>query len=260
MELQHTAQLNWWTRVCAVVEIWRRPRLWLAYTLAFGITTPLVCFAVATRIGMFGRATLPLDLYVLVAVATTSSWLFLRRRVRWLDGFAAGVFVGGAAFAAPLALFFGYFGVAFLAGSPFYRDAEMALAGALGVQPIFAFVAYAANAAIASKAHGGRAGSGFPLLLGFLLSSLLPLAAWLEVNALANSTERAVLDTARPLEGLHLERWRVLAPGYDWPRLDEALSIPHDDSPGALELRTERDHRIADAYRALTGRALGAWD
>lgn len=244
-----------WMRARNAFAIWNRPRTWLVYSIAFGVVAPLVCFAIATWIGWLGLALWPVNLFVLIAVSALAARILRRREWKRVDELAAGVLIVGAVFALPFAAFFGYFGIALLCVSVFEADAEALVVGLLGVQPILSLVAYSVNAFRAHQAARGRASGQRLARAGAAASIALPFLAWLALLGAATATERAILATDRPLAALRLERWRILAPSRDWPELRDAYMTQAPEPPA-----TPRDHRIADAYLALTGKPIDGSD
>jgi len=243
--------------VLAVLAIWNHPRVWLAFSIAFGIVGPLVCFGIVTADESIGLWLWPLNLFVLLAVITMTLWLALRRSRPWMNPLAPGVFTSGALFAAPLAVFFGYFGVVFLGGSLFWGDSETLLLVLLGVQPILTLVTNAVNASKARAAVEANEHSVVSACLAGVAALSVPFCAWLALNAAAAATENAVLESTRPLSELHLGRWQRLAPGYEWPQLRFAYSGELRDSSEVLgSPRTALKQRIADAYLELTGEPI----
>jgi hypothetical protein len=228
---------------------------WL-FTSFFGVAAPVVCFGFATLLGIFGRWTVPLDLFAGIAVATSVAWLVARERWSAFQAVACGVFSAGALFAVPFALYFGSFGVSFLFASLANLELAMAPWALLGIAPILGLAVYARNARTAWRATCARDRRRFLPLVSALLSAALPGGVAVVIGRAAEGLETAILDSTRPLEGLELERWRWLARGDEWDRLRSTyFAITQSDSMAPAPL-SERERRIADAYFRLTGRTL----
>jgi hypothetical protein len=225
--------------------IWKRPRVWFAYSLAFGVAAPLVCFGLTTRVATFISWSVPMLVYALTAVGALLAWLALGRRSTWLDALLAGVLGGATAFslvccalAVPLAL---------IAVAAVAKEPEIAALGTLGFLTAPAFLAYAVATGRAF-ASARKNALRWPVIAAGLAGSLyVPIGFHAATELACRRASLAIVDGARPLDELHLGLWRVLTHGREWDELVEAYRPLREfgATASAHAVRIERGYELA---------------
>jgi hypothetical protein len=229
-------------RLLGVFAIANRPRAWLALSILSGVVGPAACIAFLHG----GRYAFAIDSYLLLLIGTHAAWLAFRGRAARFDALASGVLRVGTWVILPLAAWTGVM-------SPMF--AVLAWRGEIHPRAAIACVSvFTVACPLVFDLNGRRAAETSPgrvedRVIGVLASFAIPAVVALVLEVAAQRTIDAVLHSDRPLEQLHLERWRWIAPRSSWSEL-RAVEFGWN---GSSDLDPDLRSRIELAYTCMTG-------
>jgi hypothetical protein len=217
-------------------------------TWVFAVLLPAAGFASAALLGVLDLFVLPTLTFAGAVIVATILWLHAPSRGPRDQAVAAGAFLSAVVVAIPFSIVFTPLGVAGLLTAV---DTDHRFLGwaTLGFAPLLGLCAYSANALRALRRASGFRRLAILVAVAFLT---VPTSVGLGFREMATDCEFEVLETDHPLDSLSLEKWRYLAPRHDWHR----LRVEYGGDSGPLPPRTDRERRIAEAYRRLTGREV----
>jgi len=216
------------------------------YDWIFGVILPVICFVFDPLVfkGRFvGRSALFANYrpfaYVLcfACITALAAWLIFGEKLRWLNGFLAGLFFLGGA-------------IALLVGIilfPFSFAGLVVLIGALGFTPLFTAVVYLRNAfraLDASKMFLVKSVRNYAFAFGIIFSASL---AWTINSEVKNSLRNIEYGDA---EAVYAEQTKLkfLAPLVNFNNL---ISIYHREPDGS-----DKSKAVAEVYKAATGESI----
>ncbi|HEY0457586.1 MAG TPA: hypothetical protein VGC97_00445 [Pyrinomonadaceae bacterium] len=215
------------------------------YDWIFGVILPVICFVFDPIVfkGRFVGSALFADYrpfaYVLCSACITAlaAWLIFDEKLRWLNGFLAGLFFLGGVISLGVGI------VLF----PFSFVGLMILIGALGFTPLFTAVIYLRNAfraLDASKMFLVKSVRNYAFAFGIIFSASL---AWTINSEVKNSLRNIEYGDA---EAVYAEQTKLkfLAPLVNF---DNLISIYHREPDGS-----DKSKAVAEVYKAATGESI----
>lgn len=214
---------------------------------AFGVVLPVICFAldpIVFKNGFAGEAILGVlkpFAYVLsfVSVMTMAAWLVWGAKLKWLNGFLAGLFAVGGVISLAV-------GIVLL---PLSLLGALVLIGILGFTPLFTSIVFLRNATRAfhaAKPFFERRVLINSLMLTAVFSVCLPAVLNIQIkralDEISDGDAQAVRAQAANL--------KYVAP------LTDFSDLPRQYNSGRLNSDEEKRAALAEAYRELTGKNI----